>query len=88
MATEVLPMPTYQMELWQTHWWQRGTRYYICRLEQDLFGQWLVSSEWGGLRVGRRRLREEVYGSYELAWERLEPVNRRRLQRRYEQVLW
>ncbi|HEY9881592.1 MAG TPA: hypothetical protein V6D29_24275 [Leptolyngbyaceae cyanobacterium] len=77
-------MPAYQMELWQTHRWQRGTRYYICRLEQDLFGRWLVSSEWGGLRVGRRRLREEVYESYELACERLEQVNRRRLQRGYD----
>ncbi|MBD0335759.1 MAG: hypothetical protein ICV62_09735 [Cyanobacteria bacterium Co-bin13] len=84
MATEVLP--TYQMELWQTHRWQRGARYYICRLEQDLFGRWLVSSEWGGLRVGRRRLREEVYESYELACDRLMQLNRRRLQRQYQRV--
>jgi hypothetical protein len=84
MGNDVPPGPTYQMELWQTHRWQRGTRYYICRLEQDLFGRWLVSSEWGGLRVGRRRLREEVYESYELACDRLEQANRRRIQRRYE----
>ncbi|HEY9877964.1 MAG TPA: hypothetical protein V6D29_05880 [Leptolyngbyaceae cyanobacterium] len=85
MATEGLPM--YQMELWQTHRWQKGTRYYICRLEQDLFGRWLVSSERGGLWVGRRRLREEVYDSYELACNRLEQINHRRQQRRYELVL-
>lgn len=87
MVAEVSPVPTYQLELWQTHRWQRGTRYYICRLEQDLFGRWLVSSEWGGLRVGRRRLREEVYESYERAIARLEQVNRRRQQRRYDLVL-
>lgn len=73
MVTEVLLM--YQMDLWQTHRWQKGTRYYICRLEQDLFGHRLVSSEWGGLRVGRRRLREEVYESYELACDRIEQLN-------------
>ncbi|MBD2258241.1 hypothetical protein [Pseudanabaena sp. FACHB-2040] len=81
-------MPTYEMELWQTHRWQKETRYYICRLEQDLFGQWLISSEWGGLRVGRRRLREELYDTYDLALARLEQVNRKRIRRKYERALW
>lgn len=74
---------TYDLERWRTQRWQKGSRYYICRVEQDLFGTWLMSSEWGGLRVGRRRLREEAYLSYEEAYARFERVNQQRQRRGY-----
>jgi hypothetical protein len=79
--------PTYQLHRWRTQRWQKGSRYYICRVEQDLFGTWLMSSEWGGLRVGRRRLREETFLTYEAALARFNEVNQRRQRRGYTVVI-
>lgn len=76
-------MPVYQLEHWKTQRWQKGTRYYICQVKQDLFGTWLACSEWGGLYVGRRRLREEPFESYTAALARFEQINRHRQKRGY-----
>jgi hypothetical protein len=72
----------YNLERWRTQRWVKGSRYYICRVEQDLFGTWLMSSEWGELRVGRR-LREEAYLSYEEAIARFKVVEQQRQRRGY-----
>jgi hypothetical protein len=77
---------TYELNRWQTQRWEKGTRYYICRVEQDLFGTWLMISEWGGLWVGRRRLREESYPTYEAAIARFDDVNQCRQRRGYVMV--
>ncbi|MBD1877217.1 hypothetical protein H6F75_27415 [Nodosilinea sp. FACHB-131] len=74
---------TYDLERWRSQRWQKDSRYYICRVEQDLFGTWLMISEWGGLWVGRRRLREEAYFSYEEACTRFELINQQRQRRGY-----
>jgi hypothetical protein len=74
---------SYDLERWRMQRWQKGSRYYICRVEQDLFGSWLMSSEWGGLQVGRRRVREEVYPTYEQALARFVEINQRRQRRGY-----
>lgn len=29
--------------------WETTSRYYVVRLYQDLFGDWIVESVWGGL---------------------------------------
>lgn len=79
-------MVSYDLERWRMQRWQKGSRYYICRVEQDLFGAWLMMSEWGGLQVGRRRVREEVYPTHEQAMARFDEVNQRRQQRGYEVV--
>lgn len=42
-----------------------------------------MSSEWGGLQVGRRRLREEAYSTYEEACARFEFVKQKRQRRGY-----
>jgi hypothetical protein len=79
---------TYCLNQWRIQRWQKGTRYYICRVEQDLFGTWLMCSEWGGLHVGRRRIREEVYPTYEAAIARFDEVNQRRQRRGYTAINW
>jgi hypothetical protein len=73
----------YELDKWRIQRWQKGTRYYICRVEQDLFGAWLMCSEWGGQHVGRRRIREEVYPTYEFAISRFDEINQRRQRRGY-----
>lgn len=30
--------------------WESSNRYYIIRLQKNLFGEWTVIKEWGGLR--------------------------------------
>jgi hypothetical protein len=42
-----------------------------------------MSAEWGGLRVGRRRLREEACPGYEEACARFEFVQQKRQRRGY-----
>jgi hypothetical protein len=77
---------SYDLARWRTQRWEKGTRYYICRVEQDLFGAWLMISEWGGKWVGRRRLREESYSTYEGAIARFDEVNQRRQRRGYTPI--
>ncbi len=36
-------------EQWLTYRWQKGNRYYVAELMQDLFGTWLLKRTWGSI---------------------------------------
>ena len=53
--------PRYDLDAWDARRWERRdatcARYYEARLVQDLWGEWLVQTVWGGLGS---RLGDEV----------------------------
>lgn len=73
----------YTPNKWQQQLWRKGDRYYQCRLEQDLFGNWLLIREWGGLISGKRGAQEHLCESYEAGLSLFEKVSKRRCWRRY-----
>jgi hypothetical protein len=79
-------MPVYYMEQWKVQRWKKGDRYYRCCLCQDLFGKWLVVTEWGGVLVGHRGLKEAICSTYEEALTHFESVVKRRTKRGYVAV--
>lgn len=42
----------YNLTLWQTRRWEKGSRVYAASLRQTLFGDWQVQRSWGS--KGRR----------------------------------
>jgi hypothetical protein len=49
-------MPAYQIENWETLTWKRekDKRIYKIFLHQDLFGNWIVTRQWGGVAKSKR----------------------------------
>ena len=41
------------VERWLTYRWQKGNRYYVAELTQDLFGAWRLKWTWGRLPIHR-----------------------------------
>jgi hypothetical protein len=48
MQNKLKPLVTNE-DIWQKWHWKSDTRYYKVLLHQDLFGNWVLSKEWGGL---------------------------------------
>lgn len=44
--------------------WERDTRYYELRLQQDLWGDWLLIMVWGGKGTALGQIRRELCPSY------------------------
>lgn len=44
--------------------WERDTRYYELRLQQDLWGDWLLTRVWGGKGTALGQIRRELCQSY------------------------
>lgn len=44
--------------------WERDTRYYELRLQQDLWGDWLLTRVWGGKGKALGQVRRELCPSY------------------------
>ncbi|UBF28847.1 hypothetical protein K9N68_13970 [Kovacikia minuta CCNUW1] len=76
-------MIAYCIDQWKQMCWRRGDRYYHCRLKQDLFGNWLLVREWGGLASGKRGTKEHLCESFEAGLFLLEIVSKQRHRRQY-----
>jgi hypothetical protein len=77
-------MSTYHLfEQWKCSRWRRGDRFYRCELVQDLFGNWLVVRQWGGVSSGKGGAKETVCKDYGEALELFEVVAKRREKRDY-----
>ena len=61
-------------------------RYYHVELVEDLFGDWTLVQCWGGLGSRRGRLRIVWVSSHEDGLERIEMIEKRRVQRGYQAV--
>ena len=43
--------------------WEKDTRYYLLQLEQDLFGEWVLTRVWGRKQSALGQLRREPFES-------------------------
>lgn len=63
--------------------WEKATRYYVLQLEQDLFGDWVLTRVWGRKGTALGQLRREPSISPEEGLARLKKEEARRLGRGY-----
>lgn len=70
-------------EHWLTTRWQKGNRYYVAELMQDLFGAWLVRRTWGSVHSHRGHSITLCADNYEHALKLLRDVEKRRKTRGY-----
>lgn len=63
--------------------WERATRYYQVDLSQDLWGQWVLTQRWGRRDTALGQTRRVACDSYADGLNRLDQIQRRRLQRGY-----
>lgn len=52
------------MPPWLPSRWERDTRYYELRLQQNLWGDWLLTRVWGGKGTALGQIRRELCPSY------------------------
>ncbi|MEE4377745.1 MAG: WGR domain-containing protein [Candidatus Competibacteraceae bacterium] len=73
--------------VWISQRWERDTRYYQVYLQQDLWGNWVVTRVWGrqGSRLGR--VVNQPCANYAEAQKVLEQIGRRREQHGYERCI-
>ena len=76
-------MQTYLVDQWKCAWWRRGDRYYLCEIRQDLFSNWVVVRQWGGIHSGKWGRKETLCKDYEEAFALLLAVAKRRKKRDY-----
>jgi len=63
-----------------------GIRYYEVRVQQDLWGQWVLVVRWGRRGTALGQTRRQPYPDEAAARSRLVKIHRRRLQRGYHPV--
>jgi predicted DNA-binding WGR domain protein len=71
---------------WHHLRWHKGTRFYEAILQQDLWGEWVLTRRWGrrGAKTGKSMAMPCV--SYEQGLQLLEDVIERRSNRGYTAV--
>ena len=77
---------TYKSDRWKSAAWRRGTRYYYCQLQQDLFGNWIVCKSWGDVRSKRGREMIVNCACYDDAVQIFSAVEKRRKYRKYVMI--
>ena len=76
-------MLDYESELWHQSRWEKATRYYVLRLEQDLFGDWVLTRVWGRKGTALGQLRRGFIVSHAEGLARLQKEETRRQGRGY-----
>jgi predicted DNA-binding WGR domain protein len=66
--------------------WEKGTRYYEALIEQDLFGDWVLTLVWGRRGSSLGRVQHRPQPSATAAHEAVETVGRRRARRGYARM--
>jgi len=70
-------------ENWITHRWQKGSRYYVAELMQDLFEAWILKRTWGSIQTHRGQNVTLYADNYDHAIKLLRDVEKRRKARGY-----
>ncbi len=68
----------YQLEKWRRQVWESETRWYVVALQQNLFGQWVITKSWGGKARRGGQTKDEDFADYEAALQRIEVIAQRR----------
>lgn len=66
--------------------WVRDTRYYEVHVEQDLWGDWVLTRVWGRRGTALGRIRRDACASRADALEKLAAMERQRARRGYVAV--
>jgi hypothetical protein len=76
----------FQIEKWVVKHWENphNQRYYRVAVEQDIFGQWVIISTWGGIIRASGRSKGRVLASREEGLLLLEKVDAERKSRHYQ----
>ncbi|MCP5426572.1 MAG: WGR domain-containing protein, partial [Gammaproteobacteria bacterium] len=78
MADRSTPGPP--SEPWITRCWERDRRYYTVRLQQDLWGGWVITLAWGRRGSALGRVVDQPCANYAEGLALLEQIGRRRRQ--------
>ena len=73
-------------EQWLTYRWQKGNRYYVAELTQDLFGTWVLKRTWGSIHTHRGQNMTLYAEDYNHAIKLLIDIEKRRKARGYTQT--
>jgi hypothetical protein len=70
------------------HRWENpeNKRYYRVLFARDLFGEWLITKIWGGLRNAGGGMKNIACASYEDGIKLINKVNESRLKRGYKKI--
>jgi len=71
-------------EEWFHSRWERDTRYYELRVQQDLFGNWLLTRVWGRRGSALGQIRHELCESYAVGLAKYAEAEIRRAKRGYQ----
>ena len=63
--------------------WEKATRYYRVDLNQDLWGQWVLTKRWGRAGTALGQTRRVACRGYADGLNLLAQIERRRFQRGY-----
>lgn len=64
--------------------WESTRRYYVARLDQDLFSQWTIERCWGGLFNRIAGSSSQPVADYAAGLDELTRINAERKARRYQ----
>ena len=73
----------YTTSSWLRCRWERESRYYEITLEQDLWGQWIITRCWGSKLTRQSQTRVEYFSSAIESMFRYHDLRAVRLQRYY-----
>ena len=76
----------YEPNYWITQRFDRSDRYYVIRLQQNLFGEWIIIAEWGSKLSARGRTETSHCKSLDEATKRFRQEIHRRKQRGYDEA--
>lgn len=71
-------------DTWLHSRWEKDTRYYELRVQQDLWGQWLLTRVWGRRDSAMGQIRHELCAGYAAANARYAEAEIRRAKRGYQ----
>lgn len=67
---------------------EKGSRYYVIRLEQDLFGDWIISQINGRIKSRLGQTRTLAFQNFQDAFEQFLLIATVRYQRNYQTAGW
>jgi len=74
------------MENWTRKRWEKDTRYYEALVHQDLWGNWVITRNWGRIGSKLGQIRHTPCTSYADVQKELKAIEKRRQSRHYQLV--
>lgn len=72
---------------WRHSRWERDTRYYELRLQQDLWGDWVLQRVWGRKDTALGQIRQDICASHAAGEALFDAARTVRAKRRYREIV-